>query len=168
MTDTEDSRLLLADFLLDPAVEVIVQAFGRVARFVTLAVVEDAPAVRVNAVCPRVYSQRAVSSVPVASERVALLVTDAVVGLAVAVGHRADGHRHSRFLLTAFTPPTWQTLAAEEGEGNLLSAHATVPTRLGQAALVSTLLALCAHVALWARAACATRCQRTATAVIAR
>lgn len=104
---TRETRLLLADFLLAPAVEVIVQTLGRVARFITLAVVEDAPAVPISAVCPWVHGQRAVPTVPFACERVALLVADAVVGLAMAVRQWAAGHQDSSFLLAAFTMPFW-------------------------------------------------------------
>lgn len=79
------NRFLLADFFFALAVKVIVEAFGRVACFITLAVVKGTPAAQVSAVCPRVYGQRAVSAIPVASKRVALLVTYAVIGLFMAV-----------------------------------------------------------------------------------
>lgn len=168
-TDTVD-RLLLADFLLGPAVEVIVQAFSSVACFITLAVVEDAPAVWVGAACPGVHSQGAVSTVPVTSIRVAHLVTYTVVGPVTALRQRADGLwrlQHSRFLLTAFTPPSWQALAAEEGKWRLHIACAAVITLLRQADLGSTFLALRTRIALWTWAACTSVCQGTATTIIA-
>lgn len=80
---------ILADFLFALAVKVIEQALCIVAELITLAVVEEPPAARVCAACPGVHSQRAVTSIPAAGERITFFVTHTIIGLAVTFSNRA-------------------------------------------------------------------------------
>lgn len=75
----------LADFLFVFAVKVVIQTVRIVAGLITLAVIEDTPAVRVCATSPRVGSQRTVASIPAARECVAFLITKTIIGFAMTV-----------------------------------------------------------------------------------
>lgn len=158
----------IANFLLVLAVKVVIETFNVVAGLITLAVVEDTPAVCTTS--PGVHCERAVATVPAAKECVAFLVANPIVGFAMAVCKRARGCWNldgSAGLLAPFTCPVTGTLAVEVREAGLFGAQPSIPAGLGGAAFIAAMLTLGPTITRQAGATCPPHGKCTAPSIVA-